>query len=166
MAEVQINEYNGAGNTKTANITNSNFVSTDAANANAVANPVSASENSFEKWQRLEVTNMDGASAVKNIKVWRTGALGANASLLTNARTSAYGGNPTYAAPTAAASTVATQAMPATEPASANVGIGGSLTGELIAAGETDYLVMQLQLTADATAGAAFDINWQRDEVA
>lgn len=166
MSTVQINEYNTAGTTETENITNSNFVSVDAPNSNAVANPVNADENSFEKWQRLEVTAMDGASAVKNLKIWRTGALGAHASLLTNARTTGYAGNPTYATPTDADSTVATQAMPSTEPASANVGIGGSLTGELTAVGLSDYVVMQLQLTVDAVAGATFDLNWQRDEVA
>jgi len=166
MATVQINEYNGAGQTKTANISNSNFVSVDAANSNAVSNPITAGGNSFEKWQRLEVTAMGGASAVKNIKVWRTGALGANASLLTNARTTSYGGNPTYATPTASASSIATQTMPSTEPGTANLGIGGSLTGELTAVGETDNLVMQLQTTGSATAGATFDINWQRDEIA
>lgn len=164
-AVTQINEYNGAGTVETADIANVNFGSVDAAELDPVVNPINAGENSFEKYLKLEVTNMNGVVAIRNLKVWRTGALGANATLLTNARTTGYV-NTTYATPVATVSSKATQAMPSSEPATANLGIGTALAGELTAAGESDYLVMQLQTTGAAVAGANFDINIQRDEVA
>lgn len=165
-ATVVINEYNGGAATETANITNTNMGSTDAANLDPVANPIVPGQNSFEKWQKFDVTAMGGSSAVKNLKVWRTGSLGANATHLTNARTTSYGGAASYTTPTASASTPATQTMPTSEPASANLGIGGSLTGSLTGTGESDYLVHQIQTTGSATAGSTSTMNYQYDEVA
>ena len=166
MATVRINEANGAGQTVTTNITNSNMGSIDAAALDPVANPIVAGQNSFEKWQRIEVVSMDGTSAVRNLKIWRTGALGANATHLTNARTTSYGGAPTYATPTQSASTVATQTMPTSEPGTANLGIGGSLTGAIVAPGSSDYLVHQIQTTGAATAGTTTTLNYQYDVTA
>lgn len=165
-ATVQINEFNTVSETKTASITNSNMGSTDAVNLTAASYPIVPGENSYEKWQKLEVTNMGGSSAIKNLKVWRTGALGGAATHVTNARTSAYGGAETYATPVATASSVADQAMPTSEPASANLGIGGSLTGELTATGASDYLVHQIQTNASDTAGSSTTMNYQYDEIA
>jgi hypothetical protein len=163
---MQINEYNGAGETKSANITNTNVGSVDAANLDAVANPIVAGENSYEKYQTFEITAMGGSSEVNTLKVWRTGALGANATHLTNARETSYGGAEAYATPVATASSKATQTMPSTEPTGANLGIGGSLSGALSSTGESDRLVHQLQTTGAATAGTTSNMNYQYDEVA
>lgn len=165
-ATVQIDESNGAGETVTANITNSNMGSTDAVNLDPVANPVSPGSNTFEKWQRFHVTAMGGSSKIDNLKVWRTSALGGSAVHKTNARTTSYGGAATYATPTASASSVATQTMPTSTPGSANLGIGGSLTGSLTATGFSDYLVHQIQTNAADTAGSTSTMNYQYDETA
>jgi len=61
---------------------------------------------------------------------------------------------------------VATQTMPTAEPASANLGIGGSLSGSLTAAGSSDYLVHQLQTDGADTAGTTTTLNYQYDETA
>lgn len=165
-ATVEIDEANGAGETLTHNITNSNMGSTDAAAPDPVANPIVPGANSYEKWQKVHVTAMGGSSRIDNLKVWRTTALGANATHLTNARESSYGGAQSYATPTASASTPATQTMPTTEPTGANLGIGGSLTGGLTATGSSDYLVHQIQTTGSATAGATCTMHYQYDETA
>lgn len=165
-ATIQINEYNGAGETKEANITNTNMGDTDAPNLDPVAYPVVPGENTYEKWQKLEVTAMGGSSAIDNLKIWRTGALGGSATHLTNARETSYGGAETYAQPVKTASTVATQTMPTTEPSGANLGIAGSLTGQLTAAGESDYLVHQIQTNSGDTAGSTSTMNYQYDETA
>jgi hypothetical protein len=165
-AIIQINEYNGVGETKSANITNSNMGSVDAANLDPVENPVVPGENTYEKWQKLEVTDLGGSSRIDNLKVWRTGALGGSAIHVTNARETTYGGAEIYATPVATASTVATQAMPTSEPTGANLGIGGFLTGNLEAAGESDYLVHQIQTDLADTAGSTSTQNWQYDETA
>ena len=165
-ATVRINEYNGAGATETTNITNTNMGSTDAVNLDPVAFPITNGNNSFEKWQKLEVTAMGGSSSIQNLQVWRTGSLGANATHLTNARTSSYGGAVSFTTPTASASTPATQTMPSSDPGAANLGIAGSLAGTLAIAGKSDYLVHQIQTTSSATAGATMTMNYQYDEVA
>ena len=165
-ATVEICESNGASETVTHNISNTNMGSADSANLDAAANPITAGQNSYEKWQRFHVTAMGGSSEIKNLKVWRTGSLGGSAVHKTNARESSYGGAATYATPTASASTVATQTMPTSEPAGANLGIGGSLTGSLTAAGYSDYLVHQIQTDAADTAGSSSTMNYQYDEVA
>ena len=165
-ATVRINEANGAGQTVTNGITNSNFGSNDSANLTAATYPITAGTNSFEKWQKVEVTAMGGSSKVKDLKVWYTGTLSGSDTLKTNARTSAYGGAAAYATPTASASSVATQTMPSSAPATANLGIAGSLTGELSGTGSSDYLVMQLGVHSATTAGATLTMNYRYTEVA
>lgn len=165
-ATVRINEYNGAGETPTNGITNSNMGDTDAANLDPVAYPVTPGDNTYEKWQKIEVTDMGGSSKIDNLKVWRTGALGGSAIHVTNARIAAYGGAETYAQPIKTDSTVADQTMPSAEPASANLGIGGSLTGALTATGLSDYLVHQIQTDAGDVAGSTSTLNYQYDETA
>ena len=165
-ATVRINEYNGAGETATNNITNSNFGSTDAANLTAASYPITAGTSSYEKYQKLEVTAMGGSSKVKDIKVWYTGTLSGSDSLLTNARTTSYGGAATYATPVNTTSSKATQSMPSSAPGTANLGISGSLAGELTATGTSDYLVMQLNVHSATTAGATLTLNYRYTEVA
>ena len=165
-ATVVVNEYNEAGEVKSANITNSNMGSLDDSDLDAVANPVVPGENTFEKYQKIEVTAMGGSSKIDNIKIWRTSALGGSAIHETNARESAYGGAETYATPSATTSTKATETMPSSEPSGANLGIGGSLTGSLTATGETDYLVHQIQTDSGDVAGSTSTMNYQYDETA
>lgn len=165
-ATVEICESNGAGETITHGISNSNMGNTDAAALDPVAYPITPGNNTYEKWQRVHVTAMGGSSKIDNLQVWRTGALGANASHLTNARTAAYGGAEVYATPVATASTPATQTMPSADPASANLGIGGALNGSLTGTGYSDYLVHQIQTTGSATAGSTSTMNYQYDETA
>lgn len=167
VATVEIDERNGApAGTLTHNITDTDMGSTDAVNLDPVANPVVAGDNTYEKWQQIHVTALGGSSAIDNLKIWRTGALGGTATHLTNARETTYGGNPTYATPIATASTIATQAMPTTEPSGANLGIAGSLTGSLTAVGSSDYLVHQIQTNGADTAGSTSTMNYQYDETA
>lgn len=164
-ATVEIDEANGAGETLTHNITNANMGSLDAVNLDPVANPVTPGNNTYEKWQKIHVTAMGGSSKIDNLKIWRTSALGGSAVHKTNVRISSYA-QATYATPTASASSVATQTMPTSAPASANLGISGSLTGSLLAAGSSDYLVHQIQSNAGDTAGSTSTMNYQYDETA
>ena len=165
-ATVVVNEYNTVAETKSANITNSNMGSADSSDLDAVANPVVPGENTFEKYQKLEVTALGGSSKIDNIKIWRTSALGGSATHKTNAREATYGGAEAFVTPSATTSTKATQTMPSSEPSGANLGIGGSLTGSLTATGETDYLVHQIQTDAGDVAGSTSTMNYQYDETA
>lgn len=165
-ATVEIDEANGAGETLTHGITNSNMGSSDAANVDTTANPITPGNRSFIKYQKIHVTAFSTTSKINNLKVWRTGSLGTGGTHthLTNARTTSYGGALTYATPTASAVTGVDQTMPTSEPASANLGIGGSLTGELTATGSSDYLGHQLTTDSSAVAGSSSTMNYQYDE--
>lgn len=165
-ATVEICESNGAGETVTHNITNSNLGSTDAANLVALTYPITAGNRSYGKYQRFHVTAMGGSSTVGTLKVWRTTALGGSATHVTNARLTSYAGAETYATPTASAITHADQAMPTSEPATANLGIGGSLTTDLSDVGYSDYLIHQIITDAGDTAGASTTMNFKYVEVA
>lgn len=165
-ATVEIDESNGAGETVTHDITDSDMGSTDAANMDPVANPIVAGNRSYAKYQRFHLTALGGSSKINNLKVWRTGALGGAATHVTNARTSSYGGAATYATPVATAITGADQTMPTSEPGSANLGIGGSLSGERTTTGHSDYLIHQIVTNGADTAGASTTMNYQYDETA
>ena len=168
-ATVEIDESNGAGETITHNITNSNMGSTDAVNLDPVAYPVAPAGNTYIKYQKIHVTNIGTSSKIDNLKVWRTGALGTGGTHahITNARLSTYAGALAYATPvnTTPVATV-TQVMPSSVPATANLGIGGSLSGSLVAAGYSDYLGHQITTDASATAGSTSTMNYQYDETA
>lgn len=165
-ATVEIDESNGAGETLSHNIANSNMGDTDAKELVAANYPVSPGNNTYEKWQKIHVSNMGGSSKIDNLKVWRTTALGGSAVHLTNARTTSYGGADAYATPVKTDSSIATQTMPSSEPASANLGIGGVLAGALTAAGSSDYLVHQIQTDAGDIVGASCTMHYQYDETA
>ena len=165
-ATVEIDEANGAGETLSHNIANSNWGNTDAKELVAADYPIIPGENAYEKWQKIHVSAMGGSSKIDNLKVWRTTTLGGSAVHLTNARETSYGGAPIYATPVKTDSSIATQTMPTAEPTGANIGIGGSLTGALTAAGSSDYLVHQIQTDAADVAGASTTMHYQYDETA
>lgn len=169
-ATVEIDEQNGKPDSPTLavthNISNTNMGSHDAANINPVTYPIVPGGNSCDKWQLFHVTNMGSSSRISNLKVWRSGSLGAHALHMTNARTTDYGGAEDYTTPTPNTSSVANQTMPTGSPASANLGIGGSLTGVLTTSGYSDFLVHQIQTTPQAIAGSTTTMNYQYDEVA
>ncbi len=164
-ATVQVNEYNGSSGTITANITNSNMGSVDAANLVPADYPIAAGTYSFEKWQRITVTDMGGSSKISSFKVWRTGALSGDDTHKTNAATNDYTATTTYTQPVNTQSTKATNTMPTSEPPSANIGIGGSLTGELTSAGSSDFFIHQIYVDENTTTGASTTINIKYTEV-
>jgi len=167
-ATVEVDEENGKSSSPalTHNVSNSNMGSVDASNLNPIANPIVPGKNSFEKWQLIHVIDMGTSSTINNIRVWRSGSLGANAIHLTNASSSAYRGEAKYRTPTDSTSPFAIFPMPTSIPGSANLGIGGSLTGSLTKSGYSDFLVHQIQTTEAALAGSTTVMNYQYDETA
>lgn len=167
-ATVEIDEQNGKSGTPTLthNIGNTNMGSFDTANIDPASYPIVPGGNSCDKWQLIHVTDMGTSTRINNIKVWRSGSLGASAIHMTNARTSDYGGAQSYTTPTVSPSTVANQIMPTGTPASANLGIGGALGGVLTTSGYSDFLVHQIQTTTTAIAGSSTTMNYSYDETA
>lgn len=164
-ATVEISETNTVSVTVTDGITKTDMGTSDSANLDPVANPVTAGNNTYEKYQRVHVSAMGGSSKIDNLQVWRTSALGGAAVHKTNARTTSYGGAASYATPVTTTSSY-TQTMPTSDPAAANLGIAGSLSGSLTTTGYSDYLVHQIQTNASDTAGSTSTMNYQYDETA
>ena len=167
-ATVEIDEQNGKSGSPalTHNIANSNMGSADSSSINPIAHPIAQGENSFEKWQLIHVTDMGTASAIKNIRIWRSGILGENAVHVTNASILSYKGEAKYRTPTNSVSDVAIYNMPSIIPGSANLGIGGSLIGTITKAGYSDFFVHQIQTTEAALSGSTTVMNYSYDETA
>lgn len=154
-------ESNGPSETVTDSISNVNFGSTDSVNLVPSTYPITAGTNSFEKWIRgkwsssftrienLQFFKSAGGYATQEAIYWKGNNAGS------------------FVQPTTATSTVATIALPTSDPGTANVSIGGSLSGSLTATGYSDYIVMQDQIGSGASAGAVPQktLTLQYDEV-
>jgi hypothetical protein len=165
-ATIEICESNGGAETVTHSITNTNMGNTEAVNLDPVAFPVTPGAKTYAKYQRIHVTAMGGSSKIENLKIWRTGALGGAATHETNARIAAYAGAIAYVTPVKIAILTVDQTMPVAVPASANLGIAGSLAGSLLATGYSDYLVHQISTNVADIAGSTSTISFQYDEIA
>lgn len=163
-ATIEICESNGVGETVSHNITNTNMGNTDAVNLNPVTYPVTPGENTYAKYQRIHVTNVGTSSAINNLKVWRTGALGGSATHVTNAGTTTGYSPLSYVQPVKVAITSVDNAMPTSTPASANLGIGGDLVTALTAAGYSDYFIHQIITDAGDITGSTSTLSYQYDE--
>ena len=165
-ATVEICESNGAGETITHNIADSDMGNQDSATIDPVAYPVTPGNRTYIKYQRIHVTAMGGSSQINNLQIWRAGALGGSATHVTNARTTSYAGALTYATPVTSAVTAVDQTMPTSDPGAANLGIAGALSGALTGAGYSDYLGHQIITNGADVAGSTSTMNYQYDEVA
>jgi len=172
-ATVEVAESNGPSATRveTVDPANLNLGSNDSVELNPVTYPITAGADghSFEKWVRLYVSTMGDSSIVDNIKVWLSdlgGGWKTDEGMSTNLRTSGYSAA-TYptAGPVETDSPDADQVMLEAEPGGANVGIGGSLSGQIVAAPNySDWMVFQLDVSASTPAGAlnqkTFTFQW------
>jgi hypothetical protein len=151
-ASIKLVEFNGADETE-SDVVNLNFGGIDSPNLNPVANPIVVGGNSFIKYLKLRVTDMDVSNKIDNVKIWISdGVLKTGESIKTNLTTSDY--TPaTYSVPTNQA--MSGNDMPLEEPSVQNIGIGGSLTGYFSDIGYSDYWLVQVQLGPSAPAGNA-----------
>jgi len=167
VATVKVHEWNGISpGVVTIGITNINFGSKDAAELVAADYPIIAGQYSFEKWLKLVFNG--NFNVIDNIKIWKeSGVYKTNEGIQTNLISSGYL-NATYTpgGPSENDSAIAINTLPVAEPGSANLGIGGSLTGYLVDEGSSDYLILQLMTTSYTEAGDTNrkSIKFQYDE--
>lgn len=144
-------ESNGAGGTVTTlgssgNLTD--FMSTDAAGiANYTSFPITAGTNSFEKWIRGHFVG--SFNRISDIRFWMSTGFSPSTGL------SIWwsGIQNLFLQPANGTSSIATSSVPIADPGTANVSIGGNLSGSLVAAGYSDFIVLQLRTTTAAAAG-------------
>lgn len=131
----------------TATPTNLNFGSTLGANLAPSTYPITAGTYSYEKWIKA---NFSGSfTRIDNIQFWKSAG-----AYVTGETINWTGQQTTYDTPTTSASAYATAAVPTADPGTANVSIGGSLSGSLETAGSSDYIILQTSVTTAASAGA------------
>jgi hypothetical protein len=163
-ATVQLNEYNGAGATKTSNVANGHFLwadlpgDSDRRTANPITKPPSGTNYSYEKYQKLEIGAMGGSTQLDTFRHYLTATLDTGFSQYTSAANPPV--QPTYAQPVNTVSSKATTAMPTSDPGAARI------YGTLTAVGqETGYVVTQLRVADTAAAGYDRTTQWRYAEI-
>ena len=152
-ATVQVNEFNGAGQTESLGIGFCHFLGADLAGnidrrtANPIDKPTAGVNRSFEKFYKIHVTAMGGSVSIGTLRHHLSAAPPAGFSAFTSA-VAPPPAAPTYATPTNADSAKAINAMPTADPGVAT--IGGTLTAD---GQKSDFVVTQLDVSTSASAG-------------
>ena len=103
--------------------------------------------NSFECWFRGRWTGT--FNRISDVRFWQSTAFAPSTGL----QVFFNGVQETYLTPASVTSSIATSSVPTTDPGTANVNIGGSLTGCLTTSGYSANVVLQLRTTTAAAAG-------------
>lgn len=133
--------------TSTATPTNLNMGSTLAANISPSLYPITAGTNSYEKWIKLRFS--DSFTRIENLQLWKSAG-----AYVSGEEINWTGQATSYAVPTQSTSTYATAELPTSSPGTANISIGGDLSGSLTATGDSDFIVLQTVIDVSASAGA------------
>lgn len=159
VATFSVAERNRASGSQTGSITTVNFTSTDSPQVEITNYPIAVGANSYEKYLS---GNFSGTfTKIDNVQFWMSaGSYGTGEVIL-------WGSTTTYTQPVSTISAVALGSTPTADPTTANVLVGGSLAGSLTAAGSTDYVVLQYQTAATASAGSTNEktFTFQWDEI-
>ncbi len=142
-------QSNGAGETATDLGASGNLfnfkTNDDATAANYSSNPITAGNSSMEVYLRGHFTGT--FNKIDNLQFWMSTDFSPNTGLAVKAKMNGT----TYATPSTSAN--ADSAVPTSDPGTANVSIGASLSGNLTSAGYSDYIRLQLQTTTSAAPG-------------
>ncbi len=109
--------------------------------------PVPAGNNSYETWLQGHFTGV--FNSIYDLRFWMSTDFSPNTGLVVKTNTQQQ----TYNQPTSLTSSIATNTIGTSDPGTANVTVGGSLTSSITTSGYTDYIVTQLQTTTAAAAG-------------
>lgn len=170
-AQLEIDELNNVS-VRSHAVVNLNVGSVDA--PNIVVGPLvalKANRNAYTKYNQLHFVDMGGATTISNIRIWiSAGELLPTEVIQTNLSTAPITYvSPTYSVPDTSRLSFNELRMPTSEPVSANLGIGGSLTGTLTAPGYSDLWVWQVQIGSQVPVGALrtkrFTFAWDEDVV-
>ena len=139
-ATFQFSESNTVAETVTNGISNANFGSVDAVNIVPTNDPITAGNNSFEKWLRGRFSGV--FTSIANLRFFKSAGTFVTGEAIKAAVDAAF------AAPTAVTSIVATVDVPTTE---------GAALNPAAPAGNPDfsgYITLQLQTTVATPPGA------------
>jgi len=151
-ATLAIIQHTGAGPTLTS-VGGSgnawNYQDADVANpAVYAANPITFGNNSYEVWKRAMFTG--SFTEIRDLRMW----LSTNFSPATGLFLFFRGTQQIYLQPAKVTSSIATSSFPTADPGTANISIGGNLSGSIVtSSGMSDFIVTQLRTTTAAPAG-------------
>lgn len=125
----------------------------DATASNYSSYPITASDNpdegrSYEVWLRAHFTGT--FNKIDNLQFWMSTNFNPSTGLTVYWKGNNVG---SYTTPVKTDSTIATTQVPTEDPGTANVSIGGSLSGSLTSPGYSDYIVLQLDVASTAASG-------------
>jgi hypothetical protein len=112
------------------------------------SNPIPAGANSYEVW--LQGYFYGTFNAIYDLRFWMSTNF-TESGLYVYAKVTTPIAS--YITPTSLTSSFATTALGTSDPGTRNVGFGGSLTSSILAAGYTDFIVLQLRTDSNAPAG-------------
>lgn len=153
---ITVDEYNGAGEVKTAGISAVAFGSADTPDLTPVDNQIKAGTNSFSKYIKFTFADFvgEGITEVNTTKVYKSvGEYKTGESVVGEGL-----GPVSFATPTA--TDTADSAIDTTLPAAQNLALAGSDTGVLAADGSSDYWRLQRQTTVGTPNGALNDLTF------
>ena len=131
-----------------------NFMDEDSNTAaNYSTKPITASDTadqgrSYEVWIRAHFT--DTFNVIDNLQFWMSTDFDPATGLTVKWKGNNSGA---YSTPIKTDSAKATATVPSSDPGTANVSIGTSLSGTLTSAGYSDYIILQLDVASTAAAG-------------
>ena len=125
------------------------YMTADVANpAIYAANPILFGHNSYEVWLKAMFTGV--FSVIRDLRIWISTAFSPATGLFLMFK----GTQQIFLRPGTVTSSIATSSFPTADPGSANVSIGGNLSGSIVtSSGQSDFIVSQLQTTTAAPAG-------------
>lgn len=127
-----------------------NYLTADVANPSLyAANPILFGHNSYEVWLKAMFTGV--FAVVRDLRMWLSTNFSPAVGLLLRFK----GTQQIFLAPGTGTSSIASSSFPTADPGSANVSIGGNLSGSIVtSSGMSDFIVSQLQTTPAAPAGS------------
>jgi len=124
------------------------FKSSDTAGiADYTSAPIAAGTSSYELWLRGLFTGT--FNQIRDLRFWMSTGFSPSTGLAVFWT----GIQPIFLQPANGTSSIATSSVPIADPGTANVSIGGNLSGSLVASGYSDFIVLQLRTTTAAAAG-------------
>lgn len=145
-------------------LTNINYGSNDSYDIVIATYPINRGDYSFEKLNRLKLSNLSGSNKIDNFKVWLSGTEDTGIVHLTNLTGSLI--DDAYHTPINTVSADATEAVPTTEPSLENLGKSGATGGMNTNGQYSDINYSQAETQGGASPGDQTTLNWyyQYDE--
>lgn len=152
-ATLEIDELNQLG-LLTHGVVNLNTGNADGPNLAVTPDiAIRAGQNAYAKYHRLHFLDLGSASSISNIRIWVTGTFGTGEGIQTNLWTN-MGGYQVVTFQTPTPITYTANPILTSDPTTANLGIGGVLSGALSAPGSSDIWKWQYQTALNTPTGA------------